>query len=374
MPITLETGKRNQDLDMLRGFATLLILLLHNHITHKLNLFGQDRVELFFILSGFLVSSNLFKEIKRTGTFSIKQFYQRRALRIYPLLLFYILVNVLLEFININFLKNLPNLFGSLWENRIFGELLLIQNYLGFISGQTWSIAVIEHFNLIWPPLLLVFCSRKWLGTYKNHTLIAISYLAILCFCIVMRYYDFNWSFTNATWFVSGHASQSQNRIDSIAVGALLAYFSIYSEDSLRAIINKYAWLLIPLSYLLLASIVIIPREIYFQLAYPSRAFGFVLVVATIIYIPQYAKFIRTLLTPPLVQFLLFTARYSYALYLFHFLAFSNIEMIIKKFPFYGWQKDIFILIADFAGVYIIAYLVTKFFDAPIQKLRSHIK
>jgi peptidoglycan/LPS O-acetylase OafA/YrhL len=252
------------------------------------------------------------------------------------------------------------------------GELFLVQNYLGFISGQTWSIAVIEHFNLIWPPLLLFFCSRKWLGTYKNHALIIISYLAFLCFCIVMRYFDFNWSFTSATRFVSGHASQ--NRIDSIAVGALLAYFSIYSEESLRAFINKYAWLLIPLSYLLLISIAYIPKEIYFQLAYPSRAFGFVLVLATIIYIPKYAKLIKTILTPPLVQFLLFTARYSYALYLFHFLAFSNIEMVLKKFPINGWQKDVIVLIADFGGVYLLAFLITKFVDAPIQKLRTKIK
>jgi peptidoglycan/LPS O-acetylase OafA/YrhL len=99
---------------------------------------------------------------------------------------------------------------------------------------------------------------------------------------------------------------------------------------------------------------------------------GFALLIATIIYLPNYAKWIRILLTKIGYEFLLFTARYSYALFLFHFLAFSITEMVLKKVLV---NNSYFYLISFVLGM-LVAYgsaiVITRFIDDPIQKLRKH--
>jgi len=364
----IHSGERNMELDILRGFATLLILLLHNHLTHNLNLLGQDRVELFFVLSGFLVSNLLFQEIRSTGTFSLSTQLFKRIYRVYPLLLFYILLSVLQEFINVFVFHNPVFLFRLLWQYNMGGELIFMQNYVGNMGGQTWSLAVLEHFSIIWFVLLSFYVRRSWIGKQGNDKLIVGTYLSIFTFCLVMRYMnlDFMGEGMNHIYLTK----QSHNRIDSVALGSLLAYFSVYRGQELKVFINRFRLLWIPLAALLLSFVVLTTEQYNLQIAIPSRALGFAIVIAALLYIPLFAKLFRMLFTPIGVRFMVFTAKNSLALYLFHFMVFSNTEMIVKALHLPKTVGQILNFGLGFSLLYCFAYLVTRYVDKPLQKLR----
>ncbi len=122
---------------------------------------GFNAVVFFFVLSGFLITHVLISETKKTGTFSIRQFYWRRVVRIWPLYLLLIGFAFLAGAIDWP-LFNYPNPFD--WhEHQLFfvaSHILFSPNVaLLFIPsigmlGHLWSIGVEEHFYLFWPLLL----------------------------------------------------------------------------------------------------------------------------------------------------------------------------------------------------------------------------
>jgi len=77
-------NSRNQSLDMLRGVAVLLVLGRHMDGAGIWSSAGWCGVDLFFVLSGFLISGLLFTEFKKTGTIDVKRFWIRRGFKIYP--------------------------------------------------------------------------------------------------------------------------------------------------------------------------------------------------------------------------------------------------------------------------------------------------
>jgi len=146
---------RNLGLDLLRVFAVLLVMGRHLQIPPDANALlqawhrgGWVGVDVFFVLSGFLVSGLLFHEHRKTGTIRRGRFLIRRGFRIYPA--FYLFLGYSLWLYR-NDANGVP-------PERILGELLFLQNYLGAIWVHTWSLAVEEHFYLLLAvgfPLLL---------------------------------------------------------------------------------------------------------------------------------------------------------------------------------------------------------------------------
>src|SRR5437588_1674510 len=152
-------GNRSQALDILRFLAVLLVLwrhswvcspqispLLHS-ITATLQRGGWIGVDLFFVLSGFLISGLLFKECQKTHQISLSRFFVRRGFKIYPPFWALLLFTVVLESIT-------NNKTAGKW---ILCEFFFVQNY-GDASqwGYTWSLAVEEHFYILLPLLLVV--------------------------------------------------------------------------------------------------------------------------------------------------------------------------------------------------------------------------
>src|ERR1044072_3432187 len=84
-------------LDGLRGLAILLVIIHHQLIPLKLN-GGFLGVDLFFVLSGFLITSLLLKEFDATQSISLTKFYARRVLRLAPALLLYLLVSLVVTY------------------------------------------------------------------------------------------------------------------------------------------------------------------------------------------------------------------------------------------------------------------------------------
>jgi peptidoglycan/LPS O-acetylase OafA/YrhL len=158
----------------LRFMAALLVIMHHveqirqNYGLPNLKMFawfnnGSLAVNFFFVLSGFLITHLLLAEHDKTGTVSIKQFYLKRLLRIWPLYFLLILIGfVVLPFA-------LPSSFASKfpylsWEGLLL-YVLFLPNLAKVIWGNhilvpLWSIGVEEQFYLLWAPLV------KWFKRY----------------------------------------------------------------------------------------------------------------------------------------------------------------------------------------------------------------
>src|SRR5207249_3526564 len=130
-------------IDLLRGVAILLVICRHWNISPFLGHVGWLGVDLFFVISGFLISGLLFSENEKHGKVDFLRFFIRRGFKIYPL--FYTLIGLTLlvyYFFDISFsYKNL------------LPELFFFQNYFAGLYLHTWSLALEEHFYI-----LLIIC------------------------------------------------------------------------------------------------------------------------------------------------------------------------------------------------------------------------
>jgi peptidoglycan/LPS O-acetylase OafA/YrhL len=138
---------RNSRLDILRAVAVLLVLGRHSTGPIFWNKVGWVGVDLFFVLSGFLISGLLFVEYQRTGDINWGLFFIRRGFKIYPA--FYAMIFV-------TFLWQLVKHQGIRWRPYLT-EVLFYQSYQpDRLWGHTWSLAVEEHFYILLPLLLLL--------------------------------------------------------------------------------------------------------------------------------------------------------------------------------------------------------------------------
>src|SRR5690349_1797531 len=144
-------------LDGWRAAAILMVLFSHGlEISNKLPFeLGFSGVNIFFVLSGILITERLLADYTVDGRVQFKKFYIRRACRILPPVFVYLTVISVLGF---GF-----HLF-PLWKWEIIGSALLARNYMlvphgghglhGWFTGHFWSLAVEEHYYLLWPLVI----------------------------------------------------------------------------------------------------------------------------------------------------------------------------------------------------------------------------
>lgn len=148
-----------KELNGLRALAVGLVLFHHyfsQNIAHKLRL-GAMGVDIFFVLSGFLIT-NILMSYRQEKTFgrSLKVFYTRRALRIFPLYYLYLGLVLLL-------FADTINKTGLLWALFYAVNFYVVSGHLpDIVYGHFWSLAVEEQFYFFW-PLVILLTSRKWL-------------------------------------------------------------------------------------------------------------------------------------------------------------------------------------------------------------------
>lgn len=151
-------------LDGVRFFAIVAVLFHHSPLVgigadiSPLSRRGFLGVDLFFVISGFLITSLLLRERHRKGRISLRGFYWRRALRILPLYL--LLVTAIGAYYT--FIKQQPGAAGT-WPFYYLLMMNFISSHLPMLA-PTWSLGVEEQYYLIW-PLLLVLLPRKALLT-----------------------------------------------------------------------------------------------------------------------------------------------------------------------------------------------------------------
>jgi len=146
------------ELDGIRALAILLVLAQHINLPSSA-LAGMVGVNLFFVLSGYLITSLLLKEQGRTGRIDLRRFYERRVRRLIPALVAVLIATGALMAL----MGRLGDYIGPAAVSFFYvSDIAKSVGYdLGYV-GHTWSLAMEEQFYLLWPALLL-FAPRKWL-------------------------------------------------------------------------------------------------------------------------------------------------------------------------------------------------------------------
>lgn len=221
------TNNRNQAIDFLRGVAIILTLCRHYGINIFLYKIGWVGVDLFFVLSGFLVSGLLFGEYKKTGKIDFIRFFVRRGLKIYPL--FYLLIGLYLIDVKLNPLKQID-------YHALQAEALFYKNYVGgdVFWIHTWSIDVEEHFYLLLPLFFLTLIGISKTGE-KAFNIIPSLFILIAISCLAFRILaTLNHPFSHIN-----NVSPTHLRIDSLFFGTLLSYYYHFHQSKLADFVNN---------------------------------------------------------------------------------------------------------------------------------------
>lgn len=147
------------DLDGLRALAVLAVMAVHTGVWYCSG--GWMGVDVFFVLSGFLITTLLVDEQRRSGTISFRRFYQRRALRLYPAFLAVVLSFGVLFALGIGYGPTAADYWFSVTRSIFY-----VEDFWAALGHQDafhhgWSLAVEEQFYLLWPPILLLLLRRR---------------------------------------------------------------------------------------------------------------------------------------------------------------------------------------------------------------------
>ena len=212
------------EIDGLRAIAVVAVILYHSQITifsYQPFKGGFIGVDIFFVISGYLITSIVLKELITTGSFSLKNFYERRIRRIFPVLLLVMLISLPIAWIYL-----LPDSFID-FSKSILYSLAFISNFYFHYSGlqygaetgllkpflHTWSLAVEEQYYILFPIILLIIFKY-----FKRYLI----YALILGFIISLGLAD--WGSKNNPSF-SFYVLPTRGW--ELLAGSILAYFEV---------------------------------------------------------------------------------------------------------------------------------------------------
>jgi peptidoglycan/LPS O-acetylase OafA/YrhL len=346
------------EIDGLRAIAVGAVILYHAQITilgYQPFKGGFIGVDIFFVISGYLITSIILKELVTTGSFSFKHFYERRVRRILPALLF-----VMLVFLPFAWMYLLPSSFVD-FSKSILYSLGFSSNFYFHYSGQqygaesgllkpflhTWSLSVEEQFYILFPIVLLI--TFKYFRKYLIHIL-------ILGFVI---------SLGLAEWTSRNYPSTSfyflHTRMWELLAGSILAYFEIIKGHRSK---NKTLNLILPTTGLLLIghSILFFNDEMFHPSFYTLSP---IIGVCLIIWFSNKNELITKILSTKLFVGI---GLISYSLYLWHYpiFAFNRITFLTRD--------NIFFKLLLILSVLVLSIFSYYFVEKPFRNKKNNIK
>lgn len=219
---------RNQWLDLCRALAILMVLLSHGRVflrqdwpwAEYLRFGGFLGVELFFVLSGFLIGGILLRLSARNEVHWLRGFYARRWFRTLPNYYLFVLINVLLVWWGVR-----PGELDALWKYVLFVQNLFGPHPLFF--PEAWSLAVEEIFYLLFPAAFLLLARLTGLPAARSVLLVAAGVIVL--------------SLVGRILVASSVTSWDEEirkvvflRFDTLMVGVLLAWIHVYRPHWLK--------------------------------------------------------------------------------------------------------------------------------------------
>ena len=313
------TDKYFPALDGLRAASILLVVFFH---AGGPNIRGWIGVHIFFVLSGFLITTLLLREREQYGRISLRAFYVRRFFRIIPIyylvLCAYVPIVMLMhDAVRMAELKlALPYLFTFMQEYRPAAS--------GMVFGQAWSLGIEEKFYLLWPLLIILsFPFRRF------------STILVLTLC--------------AAWFFIPYGIVAN--YGSLFLGSLLAI--VLAKSSIAFLRGSLARVPTTLAFLLVLAVYAFFWYHSNQILVFSASIS--LLIGTLV---LRASWLRSILEHPWIVII---GKRSYAMYLIHVLVLHSVQKLADILHANFWYTVIPVTyLLSFAGATVLFYLVER--------------
>ena len=338
-------------LDGVRGVAILMVLAYHADAPFFKG--GFIGVDVFFVLSGFLITSLLIKERDRDGRIDLPHFYTRRALRLLPAVVTLLVVFLIVSwFVADDFRRSATDalivlFYGANWA-RSFGHSL-------FALGHTWSLSIEEQFYLVWPVAFILLSRAKLSRT----ALVWLLLIVALCLAVERAALTLHGAPTERLY--NGLDTHS----DALLIGCSLAFF--LSLDGASAVL-KAAWIRFA-GYAAVAFLLVIAFVGRFN-APAMFVGGYIAVaIATAVMIVDLQARAGTVLRrvtewPVLVRL----GRISYGVYLWHFPIY---KVLIALHNQHGWHvRWPLYLFGGGTLAILVAIASYRFIETPFLRLK----
>jgi peptidoglycan/LPS O-acetylase OafA/YrhL len=353
---------RNKRLDILRCIAVITVILHHSGESTFFTRVGWTGVDLFFVLSGFLISGLLFSEYKRRHSISFKRFFIRRGLKIYPAFYAFLL---------------LTGITGALvfhshpTSGQYFHEIFFVMNYEHGVWDHTWSLAVEEHFYIFLPVFLFVL-ARLSSNRENPFRSIPQAATAIAALCLIFRAFSV---FVGKPNFKMAYIG-SHERMDALFIGVLIGYFYHFRpavlEELMRPTGNRIA--IAAGSLCLLSPAYLYSRENVFL-----ATFGYSLIYLGFAGVLLLGLYVRGILSGKLAWIMelvgsvaAYVGMYSYSIYLWHGPTAAWLPGFFRRtlgFPVGHYGR----FVVYFVGSLVIGIVMSKLVEYPILRLRDRI-
>jgi len=406
--IFLKRPKNNfKAIDGIRAIAVLWVIIFHVWIFQH-NTFpdilgevaqnpllvwitkGDLGVDLFFVISGFLIGSILFKEYKRTKTLNFKSFYLRRFLRLFPVYLFSMIIA--LYFLDGNGAER----WTTAWSNLVYVNNYVFKSYMGW----TWSLAIEEQFYIV-IPFLIVFLFPKFRKKRVLFSILAIIPI-ILTYYYSVHIFNFEIPYNREIfgdiwqeWFW-GYYMLTHLRYGGLLSGVIAAYIHInHSEQVLyffqkKKNLSNFLILFSIVSFLLISSLSLgqaapveesifyeLPRKVgvYYEIIH-RELFSYAVVFLMMACLYSKSRIIQPLNTFLSASFFYPIAKISYSAYLFHVMF---MEWFFPIFTEYSKNSLTTIQIVFTNGIIsiavtiLVAGLMLVLIEEPFNKLKNKL-
>ncbi|MCJ8210191.1 acyltransferase [Mucilaginibacter sp. RS28] len=324
-----------KELDGVRGLAALMVVVFHinqatgnnsfiERLIHKPGTIGQTGVILFFVLSGFLITRILIASKERPHYFS--NFYIRRSFRIFPL--YYLSLLIFLVVVPLISTGQVTN-FKDSWTFWVYLQnVAMTFNWPLNGPGHFWSLAVEEHFYLIW-PLVVYYCNDRSLLKVIIGIIITSIFFRILF--AHLGYGTFYFTFTT---------------MDCLAMGGFAALNYNHKWLSVKKALLIISVLLITLaaSWYFLGKT---KSDVVSLFKVPLTAFFYMLLI---LILTEKETFLNRIFN---LNFLRYTGKISYGLYIFHPLC---IEIAVKYFYTTSFLPTLILIFLASYGIAIASF------------------
>jgi peptidoglycan/LPS O-acetylase OafA/YrhL len=359
------TAKRDVGPDLLRALAILLVMSHHLPVRNLPSAFwfgwgqfGWLGVDIFFVLSGYLIGSELLKPVQAGSHPSLLAFYIKRSFRILPAFGVILAVYALAPG-----LREAPSM-APLWRFLTFTMNFGLNFRTAQSFSQAWSLCVEEHFYLLLPMLILLFqkARRVWLPVVLMAGIVLGGMALRHSLWIDWRAQD-----GDTVAFMKSIYYPSYTRLDGLVMGVSLAAIRLWGGTQLNRFIRPAV--VVPIAALFLATALflvtqsgLVLDELGAIVLYPLFALGVTLFLAGILQLEPQLGVIRWSGLP-------FVATISYSLYLSQKLVFHADRMWLPDAWLHGWG-GVSIFYASAIAVAAALYFVV---ERPFMRLRRTV-
>lgn len=317
---------------------------------------GHLGVNLFFVLSGFLITYLLLHEYARTGKINILNYLLRRFLRIWPLYFLVVLFGFFL-------FPKLP--YGIVTIHEFWRFALFLSNFDEIIHGMndkinflsaTWSVSIEEQFYLVWGFLL-------GLIPFKKSFSFPVFFVVIILGSIVFR--SFYWFDSRIIYF------HTFSVMSDLGIGGFIGFLAFKGKiQSSFERVKKWQWIV----FYVISTLLILGSNSIFEgslIAFERTVIG--IIFAIVILEQVYAK--NSFYKIDKIPYFFSSGELTYGFYMFHCILIYYWSTFFKThgFTVHLWQFLVYVVLVFFS-TYVVAWISLHYFERPILGLKKYFR